>query len=184
MSVASSSITGFVRKGLGWTIILSIFLIVAGIVAIVIPAAASLAVTVFLGWILVFSGVIHFIYAWHTRDILWEVFLGILYLLTGIYLLWNPVLGMDSLTLALAIYLFVEAALEFILAFRLRPARGWGWLLFDGVITLILGALIWATWPATAAWVLGTIVGISMFFSGIARLMISMAARKLVPDVA
>lgn len=184
MSVASSSIAGFVRRSFKWSIILSIFLILAGIVAIIVPVAASIAITVFLGWVLVFSGAIHFIYAWHTRHIVWEVFVGILYLLTGIYLLWNPILGMASLTLALAIYLLVEAALEFILAFRLRPARGWGWLLFDGVVTVILAALIWAAWPVAAPWVLGTIVGISMLFSGVVRLMISMATRKLASDVA
>jgi uncharacterized membrane protein HdeD (DUF308 family) len=50
--------------------------------------------------------------------------------------------------------------------------------LFDGIITLILGALIWAHWPSTAVWVIGTLIGISLMFSGISRLMLSMAVRK------
>ena len=187
MSAASASVTTMVKKSLGWSIALSVLLILAGIAGIIIPPAASIAVTVFIGWVLVFSGVIHFVYAWHSRDkggILWELLLGAAYVLVGGYLLWNPVLGLASVTFALAIYLFAEAVLEFVLSFQLRPAPGWGWLLFDGIITLILGILILTTWPSSAPWVLGTLVGISMLFSGTARLMISLAARHLVDKLA
>jgi uncharacterized membrane protein HdeD (DUF308 family) len=85
-----------------------------------------------------------------------------------------------SLTLALAAYLFAEAVLEFVLSFQLRPAQGWTWVLFDAVITLILALLIWKAWPQGSFWVLGTLVGISILFSGVARLMFSVATRKLV----
>jgi uncharacterized membrane protein HdeD (DUF308 family) len=182
MSAASTPLATIGRKSLGWSIALSILLILAGVAAILIPPAAGIAVTVFMGWVLVFSGAIHLVYAWHTGDaggIIWEVFISIVYISTGGYLLWNPVLGLVALTFALAVYLFLEAILEFVLSFQLRPASGRGWLLFDGVITLILAFLIWRTWPSGAPWVLGTIVGISMLFSGTARLMLSLAARRL-----
>jgi uncharacterized membrane protein HdeD (DUF308 family) len=91
---------------------------------------------------------------------------------------------MVSLTLALAIYLLVESALEFSLAARLRPLPGSGWLFVDAIITVILAFMIWRTWPSSSAWVLGTLVGISMLFSGMARLMISLAARRLISTVA
>ena len=91
---------------------------------------------------------------------------------------------MVSLTLAVAIYLFVESVLEFILAILLRPLSGSGWLFVDGIVTLILAVLIWRTWPSSTEWVLGTLVGISMLFSGITRLMISLAARRLVSALA
>jgi uncharacterized membrane protein HdeD (DUF308 family) len=89
-----------------------------------------------------------------------------------------------SLTLAIAIYLFAEGVLELILSFRLRPMPGSNWLLFDGIITVILGVMIWRTWPSSTEWVVGTLVGISMLFSGISRLMISLAARRLVAKLA
>jgi uncharacterized membrane protein HdeD (DUF308 family) len=111
---------------------------------------------------------------------IWELLLGLLYAGVGVYLLLHPVAGLASLTLLLAIYLFAEGVLEFILSFALRPLPGSSWLLFDGIITLILGAMIWRTWPNSTEWVIGTLVGISMFFSGITRLMISMAARRVV----
>ena len=102
----------------------------------------------------------------------------------GAYLLLRPVAGLASLTLALAIYLFAEGVLELILSFRLRPMPGSRWLLFDGIITLILAVMIWRTWPSSTEWVIGTLVGISMLFSGISRLMLCLAARSLVAKLA
>ena len=81
---------------------------------------------------------------------IWEILLGILYICAGVYVLWNPVLGLVSLTIGLAAYLLLEAILEFVLAVRLRPAPGSGWLFFDGIITLILAVVIWRTWPLSA----------------------------------
>ena len=187
MSTATVTVPTLVKKSLGWSIALSVLMIISGMLAIVIPPIAGIAVTVFVGWLLVFSGVMHFVYAWHTRGaggIILELFLGIAYSFVGVYVLLRPLQGMVSLTLALAIYLLVESALEFALAIRLRPLPGSGWLFVDAIITVILAAMIWRTWPSSAAWVLGTLVGISMLFSGMARLMISLAARRLVSTVA
>jgi uncharacterized membrane protein HdeD (DUF308 family) len=83
----------------------------------------------------------HLVFAWHSHEsggALWELLLGLVYLITGGYLLIHPALGLASFTLALAIYLLAEGVLELILAFWLRPAIGWGWLRFDAIITLIL----------------------------------------------
>jgi uncharacterized membrane protein HdeD (DUF308 family) len=162
-------------------------MIVAGILAIAVPPAAGIAVAILVAWLLVFSGVAHLVFAWHTRTtggFIWELLLGIVYVLVGAYLLFQPVAGLVSLTLALAIYLFAEGILEFILAFRLRPMPGSNWLLFDGIITLILAFMIWRTWPSNTEWVIGTLVGISMLFSGITRLMLSLAARHVVAKLA
>jgi uncharacterized membrane protein HdeD (DUF308 family) len=73
----------------------------------------------------------------------------------------------------------LEAILEFVLGFTLRPLPGSGWLLFDGIITLILAVMIWRTWPGGAQWIIGTLVGISMLVSGTTRLMLSLAARSV-----
>jgi uncharacterized membrane protein HdeD (DUF308 family) len=186
-AASSSSVPTIVKKSLGWSIAISVVMIAAGILAMIIPPAAGLAVTVFVGWVLVFSGLLHFVYAWQSREArasLWEVLVGILYVFIGGYLLWNPIIGLASLTFALAVYLFFEAVLEFVLAYRLRPAPGSGWLAVDGVITLILAILIWRTWPSNTPWVLGLFVGISMLFSGVARLMLSLAAKHVVEKLA
>ena len=183
----TSPVLGVARKATTWSIVLSIFIILAGILAIVIPSVAGIAVTIFLGWLLIFSGVIHLVFAWQRRErgaFLWELLVGIVYILVGVYLLVNPVMGLVSLTFALAVYLFVEGILEFILAVRLRPAPGSGWLLVNGIVSFVLAIMIWRTWPSSSAWVLGMLVGFAMLFSGITRLMLSLAARSLVNKLA
>jgi uncharacterized membrane protein HdeD (DUF308 family) len=162
-------------------------MIVAGILAIASPLVAGIAVNVLVAWLLVFSGAAHLVFAWYTRSaggFLWELLMGILYIFIGVYLLMHPVAGLASLTIALAMYLFLEAVLEFVLGFKLRPFPGSGWLLFDGIITLILAVMIWRTWPSSSAWVIGTLVGISMLFSGVSRLALSLAARSITSKLA
>jgi uncharacterized membrane protein HdeD (DUF308 family) len=84
-----------------------------------------------------------------------------------------------TLTLVLAIFFLFEGVLEIILYFNIRKRPNAGWVLFDGIITLILGLLIWAHLPSTSVWVIGTLVGISLIFSGISRIMLSAAVRRL-----
>ncbi len=185
--MSATSAAAFVKKSVGWSIGLSVLMIVAGILAIASPLAAGIAVNVLVAWLLVFSGCVHLVFAWYTRSaggFIGELLLGILYICIGVYLLMHPLAGLMSLTLALAIYLFLEAVLEFLLGFKLRPLPGSGWLIFDGIITLILAVMIWRTWPSSTAWVIGTLVGISMLFSGTSRLMLSLAARSVTSKLA
>ena len=185
--MGTMSVAGFVKKSVGWSIALSVLMIVAGILAIASPLAAGLAVNIIVAWLLVFSGAVHLVFAWYrpsTGGLIWEVLVGILYVFIGGYLLMHPVTGLASLTIALAMYLFLEAILEFVLGFTLRPLPGSGWLLVDGIVTLILAVMIWRTWPSSTGWVIGTLVGISMLFSGTSRLMLSLAARSVVQKVA
>jgi uncharacterized membrane protein HdeD (DUF308 family) len=185
--MSDTSAATFVKKSVGWSIGLSVLMIVAGILAIASPFAAGIAVNLLVAWLLVFSGCAHLVFAWHTRSaggFLWELVIGILYIAIGAYLLMHPLAGLASLTIALAIYLFLEAILEFVLGFTIRPLPGSGWLLFDGIVTLILAVMIWRMWPSSTAWVIGTLVGISMLFSGISRLVVSLAARSITSKLA
>lgn len=185
--MGATSAVGFVKKSVGWSIVFSVFMILAGILAIASPLAAGVAVDVLVAWLLVFSGCVHLVFSWHTRTtggFLWELLVGILYISIGVYLLLHPSVGLASLTIALAAYLLLEAILEFVLGFRLRPLPGSGWLLFDGIVTLILAVMIWRTWPSSSAWVIGTLVGVSMLFSGTSRLMLSLAARSVTSKLA
>jgi len=174
--------TTFPRTSLGWSVVLSVLMIIAGVLAIAMPLAAAIAVNIFVAWMLMFSGAAHLVLAWyrrHSRGFIWQLLLGILYAFIAAYILINPVLGLVSLTLAIAAYLLVEGVLEVTLALQIRPTRAWGWLLFDGVVTLILALMIWRAWPVGSELVIAILVGISMLFSGISRLMLSLAARHL-----
>jgi uncharacterized membrane protein HdeD (DUF308 family) len=106
--------------------------------------------------------------------------LSALYIVVGVYALMHPVAGLASLTLFLAGYFLAKGVLELVLSFRLRPMRGSTWTLFDGIVSLILAVMIWRTWPSSTEWAIGTLVGISMLFSGVSRLALSMAARRVV----
>jgi uncharacterized membrane protein HdeD (DUF308 family) len=161
-------------------------MIVAGLFAIIIPPLAGIAATLLIGWLLVFCGGAHLVFAWHRRGIggtLWEILIGLLYLAVGICILANPATGLASLTLALAVYLLVEAILEFILGLQLRGTKGAGWLWLDGIINLVLAIMIWKTWPISAVWVIGTLVGFGILFTAFTRLMLSLELRRAAQNV-
>ena len=185
--MSDNSIVTMERHSIAWSKALSVLIILAGILAIAVPPAGGIAATILIGWLLVFAGAAHFAFGWHTRKmggLVWGILLGLAYLFAGIYMLLQPVAGLAVLTLALGAYLFAEAILEFALAWKLRPLGGSGWLFFDGVVTLIFSILIWTTWPSSSEWVIGTVVGISMIFSGVSRLGVLAAARRAHPQLA
>jgi uncharacterized membrane protein HdeD (DUF308 family) len=161
-------------EGRHWSSTLGIVLIVAGILAIILPVIAGVALTALLGWVLLLAGVAHLVYAWGARGAagsgVWQGVIGLLYLLVALYLIFHPARGLVTLTLLLAIYFVVEGVFALILFFRLRRTHRAGVFLWDGLITLLLGLIIWAHWPLSSAWAIGTIVGISLLMSGIARL--------------
>jgi len=185
--MSDTSVRKIVKESVAWSIGLSVLMILAGLLAIALPQVAGITVNVVVAWLLVLSGLTHLVFAWHMRSaggLLWELLLGVLYIGIGVYLLLHPVAGLATLTLALAIYLFAEGILELVLSFVVRPLPGSGWLLVDGIITLILAVLIWRTWPSNTEWLIGTFVGISMLFSGTTRLMISLSARNVASKLA
>jgi uncharacterized membrane protein HdeD (DUF308 family) len=186
MSTTPSTLSALAPKAINWSIALSVLLIIAGLFAILIPSVSGIAITLVFGWAMVFSGVTHFIFAFKTHTtggLIWELLIGAVYLFTGVYLVLHPLDALLALTLILACYLFFEAIVEFIQYFQLRPRHGVGWLLIDGIITLILAVMIWRSWPASSVWVIGTLVGISMLFSGFSRLMLSLTAKRVLKTV-
>ncbi len=159
--------------GRTWSIAGGVLLILAGLLAIFLPFFAGVAVTAIVGWLLLFAGLAHLVYAWSARGaggVVWQLIIGILYVLVALYLILHPARGLLTLTLLLASYFVVEGVLELVMYFRLRRAHRAGWFLLDALITLFLGGLIWAHWPFSSVWALGTIVGVSLLSSGFTRL--------------
>src|SRR5271169_2456621 len=173
---------GLSKLGSGRSIVWAILLIVFGFLAIVLPLASSIGVVILVAWLIIFSGGSQFIYAFQSKGvghILWKLLVAILYLIVGIYFLLNPLLGVAAFTLALAIFFVLEGVFDLVAYFQSRHLPGSVWILFDGIVTLILGLLVWRQWPSSSLWVIGTLVGISMIFTGMTRLMLSLAARRL-----
>ena len=158
-----------------------ILMLICGILAIALPLASSLGIVIVVGWLILLGGVWHLIFVFHSHSlggVLWQLLLAVVYGFAGIYMLLNPLLGLVSLTLVLAIFLLIEAALETAIYFTIRRQTKAGWVLFDAIVTLVLAIFIWAQWPSSSAWVLGMLVGVSLIFSGISRLSLSAAMRR------
>jgi uncharacterized membrane protein HdeD (DUF308 family) len=173
---------GLTKKISGWSIALGILMILAGIVAMLEPELSGLVITLVIGWSAIFNGVAQIIYGFRTHGgwhILLEVILGVIYIIAGLYLLIFPGVGLVALTLFLAAFLLIYGVFALVLAFRMRPHKAWGWVLLDAIVTILLGILIWVHWPGSSMVIVGTLFGISIFISGVTRLMVSLAVRRL-----
>ena len=179
MSTAHAAITHQVPR---WSILWSIVLVIFGLLAIALPLATSFGVVLIIGWLLILSSVIQLLHAFQSKgigSIFWKCAVALLYLGAGTYFLFQPLLGVVTVTLVIGIFFLAEAAMDFVAYFQIRKFRGSGWILFDGIGTFLLGFLIWMQWPWSSAWAIGTLVGISMLMTGVTRLMITLTARRL-----
>jgi uncharacterized membrane protein HdeD (DUF308 family) len=157
-------------------------MIIFGIAAIALPTAAGIGVSLFVSWLIILVGFAHLAYAFAARSVggvLWRLLLGIAYVCGGTYLAFHPALSLASLTLILAALLFAEGFMQIFAFFSLRALPGSGWILFDGIVTLLLGLMIGLSWPSASSWAIGTIVGVNFLFSGFTRLGYSATAGKL-----
>ena len=169
-----------IKRHAGLGMALGIGIVIAGVLAVMTPFVAGLSVTIAVGVLLMVSGVSRLFLAFKMGSFgrgLLMFALGALTLVAGGYLVARPGMGLATLTLVLAAYLFVEGVFEIIYAFRLRPIKGWGWTLFSGVAALLLGLMIWRQFPVSGIWAVGTIVGIHMILAGSSMASLSHAAR-------
>jgi len=163
------------------SILWGVLLIVFGVLAVVSPFLAAVAVNAMIAWLIVLAGAVHLMLAFrvHTAgSILWKLLVGLAYICFGLYVILHPVLGVASLTLILASLFLIAGVLDIVLYVTMRAMPGSSWLLVDGVVTLALGVMIYMQWPSSAAWAIGTLVGVSMIFSGVSRVAMSLAVRK------
>lgn len=173
--------THIVRKASTLSTLWGVALIVLGMLAVASPFLAAVAVSVFVAWLIVLAGVVHLTVAFHTREagsLIWRLLVGLAYLVFGGYLIARPALGVASLTLVLASLFLVEGILNIALFFKVRSVQGSSWLLMDGIITLLLGLMIYTQWPSSSTWAIGTLVGVSMIVSGVTRVIMSLAVRR------
>jgi uncharacterized membrane protein HdeD (DUF308 family) len=175
------------KKGSRWIIVLGLIQILIGIVAIASPMITGLAVTAIVGALLLINGIFQIIQAFKSGS--WGVgvmaFLGGAFaVICGILVLFDPLRGLAALTLVLAVYFVVDGIQQIVLAFRLRPVDGWGWMFFGGLLSLLLGVFIWRRWPLSGVWAIGTLVGIHILYGGWTMVAIAMAARRVADHLA
>ena len=174
----STSVVGTGKGNMIW----GILMLICGFLAIGLPFASGIGVAIVIGWVLLVTGVWHLLFGFRSGSgiggFLWQLLLAIVYGAAGLMLLFRPLAGLAWLTLVLATFLLIEAVLEFVLYFNIRGRVNAGWVLIDAFITLLLGIRIWAHWPSSSIWAIGTLVGVSLIFSGISRMMLSSAASR------
>lgn len=164
-------------------------LIVLGVLAIAAPMVATIAVEIYIGWLFLIAGIVGLVAMFYADDVaafLWTLVTAALSLALGVLLIWKPIEGTVTLTLALTAFFVAEGVFQIVtsIAYRKVIPDAWGWLLASGVCDLILVAIIIYGWPLSAAWTLGLLAGVNLLTSGWAIVMTAFAARDMVKTVA
>ena len=169
-----------VIKPSGTLILPGVALIILGILAMLAPLIAGVSIAILVGIMLMAGGLSQIFFAFKATSFgsgLLAFLIGAVAIICGLLMVAHPLLGLDFLTLLLIVYFIVGGIIEILYALRLRGSGGWGWLLLSGIISLILGALIWSDWPFSDAWAVGILVGVKLLFVGVALISLGFAAK-------
>ena len=170
------------KSASGWGMVWGILTIIFGFMAIGAPFASGLAVTVVVGIALLAAGVSMLIYAFQAPSlgkILLKLLFAGLTILVGISVLAQPGIALANLTMLLGVFFVVDGLMAFIVAWNVKPAKGWGWMTFNALITVVLGVMILKGWPESSLVIIGLLVGIRLVFAGMTMLMLGTAGRQV-----
>jgi uncharacterized membrane protein HdeD (DUF308 family) len=154
-----------------WYLIQGVLLVVAGVLALIYPFIASVAIVYLLAWILIVSGILQgigLIGARHVPHFWLQLISAVLAILIGLLLLRAPDSGLLLITVLLIVYFMVEGIAKVIFALTIKPFPNWGWVLGSGVVGILLALILWASMPLSAEWVLGLLLGIQLVCEGAA----------------
>jgi uncharacterized membrane protein HdeD (DUF308 family) len=169
-----------IKQNARLAVITGIVLLICGVLAIGSPLVAGVSVTIFVGAALAVGGIVECFLAFQAGAFgkgLIIFLVGLLTAIVGFYLVTQPVAGLASITILLAAYFIMTGICEFVGALQIRPANGWGWMLFNGIVTVLLGLMIWRQFPLSGAWAVGVLFGIKMMLSGWSLIFIGRTVR-------
>jgi uncharacterized membrane protein HdeD (DUF308 family) len=160
-----------------------ILLVILGLAAIIVPPLASLAVTIFLGWMFLISGIAGLALTFWARQMpgfWWSLVSAALALVAGIVLLARPVQGTLTLTIVVGAYFLAEgvATIMYALEHRRELSQRWSWMLIAGLMDIIIAGIIIAGLPGSALWAVGLLVGINLLFGGASLIGMALAAKN------
>ena len=169
-------------KSKWWLVLLmGTLFIVGGTLSIIYPFIATGGIVIVIGWIILVSGVFRFIDAFATMKqggFIWKIIGSLLYILAGIFILKFPLSGALTFTFLLGIFFIIEGISKTALAAEIKPLKGWGWSMFDGVLTIAFGIFVLAFLGSAAIWLIGLLVGIKLLFAGWDLVYLGLALRK------
>jgi uncharacterized membrane protein HdeD (DUF308 family) len=163
-------------------------LLILGLIAVAVPALATMAVTILFGWLFMVSGIIGLFTTFWMRGVpgfWWSLASAVLAILAAIWLLAQPIAGPLTLTAVLIAFFWIEgmASVMFAIDHRRELSGQWGWMLLSGLVDLVLSVLIAVGLPSTSVWALGLLVGINMVFGGMALIAMALHARNEAQDL-
>jgi len=170
------------KKNAGWLVALGVVTVIAGVLSIGSPLASGLAVAFFIGVAMTIGGVARTVSAFSAGSFGQGTLAfigGILTFGAGLILVARPGIGLATLTLMLGGYLVVDGISSGVLAFKVRPEKGWGWMLFSAAMGVVLGFLLLRDWPLSGQWAIGTLVGINLVLTGVSLVSVGSAARSV-----
>ncbi|MGP8175197.1 MAG: HdeD family acid-resistance protein [Terracidiphilus sp.] len=182
MGTVKNVIKEVTGASIGWGVIM----IVLGLLAVILPFATGIAVSVVVSWLIVVTGLAYVVSAFagrNARAFIWRLLIGLVYVLGGGYLGLHPNLALLSFTIVMAVIFAIEGVLELVTFFQFRGFLGSGWVLFDAIVTLLLAVLVGLPWPSSSNWAIGVILGVNLTFTGATVLMYSAAARKALEEI-
>jgi uncharacterized membrane protein HdeD (DUF308 family) len=162
-----------------WFLALGIAMIVFGTIAIGSGVLATVAATIVFGFLLIAGGIATIIssfYAGRWSGMLLHLLVGVLYTVVGLMIINRPAESAIELTLIIAFFLIFGGIFRVIYALSER-FTGWGWVLLNGGVSLLLGLLVYKQWPGSGLWLIGLFVGIELIFNGWAWIMLSLGLR-------
>ena len=160
-----------VRRHSLWYLVQGALMVLGGVLALVYPIVSSVAVVLFLGWILILSGIVQGFSLIGAKDVphFWLQLVSVVpSVIVGLLFIRNPGESLLTLTLLLIVFFMVEGFSKLIFALTIRPFPNWGWVLASGVIGILLSFYLWANLPVTAIWLLGVLIGIQLICEGAA----------------
>jgi len=190
MSEFREAVSGWAQgaaRNSGWLTALGVLTVIAGVMAVTSPLVAGLGVAVMVGVAMTIAGVARTVGAFSAGSFgqgALALLGGMLSLVAGAIIVARPGFGLETLTLMLGAYLLLDGVSGAVLAFHVRPQKGWGWMLFSAVLGLILGFMLLREWPLSGLWAVGTLVGINRVSSGASMVAIGSTVRGLTRQMA
>ncbi|MDP2304470.1 MAG: DUF308 domain-containing protein [Pseudomonadota bacterium] len=165
----------------GWMLATGLFLVTVGLCFLLVPLLATFAAGLAAGGLLLVAGIAQLFDAVSDRaqGWGWSLAMGLVAAIAGVLLLVDPVGAMVGVTLLLASFLLVSGAMKIALSVVWNPVPGWGWMLFNGLITMFLGVLLIAGWPTTGLWTVGVFLGVDALLAGFSRIVRAVSLPEL-----
>ncbi len=170
-----------IQRQWGWILGLGILLLILGIIGLGMDILLTIISMYFFAALLMISGLSHFADAFKYKKwkgAIWQIFIAIFYLIAAGIVLYDPLLASTIITALLAWMLIIIGLTRISMSLSLRDTQGWGWILFAGISSLILGILILLHWPMSGLWVIGLFIAIDMIISGWTYIFIAMSLRR------